>query len=85
MGRRSPSQTGLLDGPSLYLQQLLLSGSLWLEEQKKVYMSSDVLFFTEKEQKKSTRLQMSCFLPKISVKQCRSKNFLKGGHNFHIF
>ena len=28
--------------------------------------------------------QMSCFLPKISVKQWRSKKLQKGGHNFHI-
>ena len=42
-------------------------------------------FSTKKSKKRSTRLQMSCFVPKISVKQCRSEKFLKGGHNFHIF
>ena len=28
---------------------------------------------------------MSCFPPKISVKQWRSEKLQKGGHNFHIF
>ena len=29
--------------------------------------------------------QMSCFPPKISVKQWRSEKLQKEGHNFHIF
>ena len=39
----------------------------------------------EKQKKGIHTPQMSCFLPKISVKQWRGEKLQKGGHNFHVF
>ena len=48
MGRRSPSRAGLLDGSS----SISSTTTIVRGAKKKIYTSSDVLFFTEKEQKK---------------------------------
>ena len=53
MGRRSPSRAGLLDGSSLISSNnYYCHGRSDCKGKKKVYTSSDVLFFTEKMQRK---------------------------------
>ena len=69
MGRRSPSRAGILDGSSSISSTTTI-----------VRVAQ-----TGRAKKRSTRPQMSYFLPKISVKQWRSEKFQKGGHNFHTF
>ena len=69
MGRRSPSRAGLLDGSSSISSTNTIVRVAVIGRTKKRF----------------TRPQMSCFLPKISVKQWRSEKFQKGGHNFHNF
>ena len=71
VGRRSPSRAGLLDGSSSICSTT-------------IYYCQGRSDCTAKKKDLHTP-HMSCFLPKISVKQWRSKKLQKGGHNFHIF
>ena len=52
MGRRSPSRAGLLNGSSSMSSTTTIVRVALIGKQKKVYTSSDVLFFYEKKQKK---------------------------------
>ena len=52
MGRRSPYRAGLSNGSSSISSTTIIVRVALIGSKKKVYTSSDVLFFYEKEQKK---------------------------------
>ena len=76
VGRRSPSQAGLLNGSSSISSTTTIVGVTLIGKQKKRFTHPQMSCFSMKKSKKrSTRLQMSCFVPKILVKQGRNEKF----------
>ena len=74
MGRRSPSRAELLNGSSSISSTTTIVRVVLIGQQKKWFTHPQMsCFFTKKSKKRSIRLQMSCFVPIISVKQCRSE------------
>ena len=78
MGRRSPYRAGLLNGSSSISSAITIVRVALIGKQTRGLHILRCPVFLRKRARKglhSTRLQISCFVLKVSVKQCRSENF----------
>ena len=76
MGKQSPCRAGLLNGSSSISSTTTIVRVALIGKQKKgLHILRCPVFLRKRAKKRSTRLQMSCFVPKISVMQCRSEKF----------
>ena len=67
--------SGLLNGSSSISSTTTIVRVALVGKQKKGLHILRCLVFLRKRAKRFTRLQTSCFVPKISGKQCRRDNF----------
>ena len=75
-GRRSPFPAGLLDGSSsISSTTTVVKAALIGKAKKSPHILRCPVPHQKRAKKRSTRPQMSCFVPKISVEQWRSENF----------